>query len=215
MSDKEKEIQMIVEEGNDNGEYLKNKTKIKLSYLILLPIVIILIILITYQPNKEIELLTTNSDNIINSNSKNDSINQFNEQNNLDVFKESIEILDYKSSIPNSAGGVDCNIVWKNLSDKTIKYVTFTVIPFNRVNDSVIGEHKYKGGSYDLEVTGPIKGKEIYGFETYWSCVWYNSSIDYIKIIKIKIEYIDGIVISTSDINIIKQLGYVRKPNIF
>jgi hypothetical protein len=78
-----------------------------------------------------------------------------------------------------------------------------------------MGRHDYKGdGSHDLIITGPIQSKQIDGHGTHWSCVWYNSSIDYIKIIKIKIEYIDGRIITTSDIDIIEKLGYSRKPNV-
>ena len=42
-----------------------------------------------------------------------------------------IAIYEHFPSTPNSAGGVDVIIFWKNISPKDIKYVTFTVKPFN------------------------------------------------------------------------------------
>jgi len=132
----------------------------------------------------------------------------------LETFKSSIEIIKYYTSSPNSAGGVDCNIIWKNLSEKTVKYARFTVVPFNEVNDRVKGKHDYNGdGEKTVKVTGPVKSKQIDGNGTYWDCLWYNWTIDYMLITGIEIEYLDGSVISTTDINIIEKLGYTRKPN--
>jgi hypothetical protein len=132
----------------------------------------------------------------------------------LETFKSSIEIIKYYTSSPNSAGGVDCNIIWKNLSEKTVKYARFTVVPFNEVNDRVKGEHDYSGdGEKTVKVTGPVKSKQIDGNGTYWDCLWYNWTIDYMLITGIEIEYSDGSIISTTDINIIEKLGYIRKPN--
>ena len=132
----------------------------------------------------------------------------------LETFKNSIEIIKYYTSSPNSAGGVDCNIIWKNLSEKTVKYARFTVVPYNKVNDRVKGEYDYNGnGEKVLEVTGPFKSKQIHGYGTHWDCLWYNWTIDYMLITGIEIEYLDGSVILTFDVNIIQKLGYTRKPN--
>ena len=132
----------------------------------------------------------------------------------LETFKNSIEIIKYYTSSPNSAGGVDCNIIWKNLSEKTVKYVSFTVVPYNKVNDRVKGEHDYYGyGEKTVRVTGPVKSKQIDGNGTHWDCLWYNWAIDYMLITGIVIEYLDGSIISTYDVNIIQKLGYTRKPN--
>lgn len=132
----------------------------------------------------------------------------------LETFKNSIEIIKYYTSSPNSVGGIDCNIIWKNLSEKTVKYARFTVVPYNKVNDRVKGEYDYNGnGEKIVEVTGPVKSKQIDGYGTYWDCLWYNWTIDYMLITGIEIEYLDGSIISTSDVNIIQELGYTRKPN--
>ena len=66
------------------------------------------------------------------------------------------------TSSPNSAGGVDLNIVLKNISDKTIKYVVFSVEAFNRVDDPVrcdIRNDKYFRG----RDTGPIEPLKVSG----------------------------------------------------
>ena len=132
----------------------------------------------------------------------------------LETFKNSIEIIKYYTSSPNSAGGVDCNIIWKNLSEKTVKYARFTVVPYNKVNDRVKGKYDYNdNGEKVVKVTGPVKSKQIDGYGTYWDCLWYNWTIDYMLITGIEIEYLDGSIISTSDVNIIQELGYTRKPN--
>ena len=82
--------------------------------------------------------------------------------------------------IPNSAGGVGPTIVWRNDSGKTIKYATFTAIPYNSVGDIVSSDI---GGvtSVDLKVTGPIKPfnreTDIVG-----SCFFYKNSIPSIEL---------------------------------
>lgn len=147
----------------------------------------------------------------------NDAINKSNKPKNtvsLDSMKKSIQIIKYYTSEPNSADGVDCNIIWKNLSKKTIKYATFTVIPYNAVNDAVKGRYdSYSDGSHNLSVTGPIKTNQISGYGTYWECIWYNSTIDYMRIVGIELEYMDGSKLSTSDTDIINKLGYYRQQN--
>jgi hypothetical protein len=123
-----------------------------------------------------------------------------------DNLPETIKIIKYYTLSPNLVGGVGCNIIWKNLSEKTIKYITFTVAPYNKVNDRVNSEK-------NITETGPVKSKQISETYTYWGCVWYNVTIDYMLITGIKIQYLDGSTISTDDINIIQKLGYTRKPN--
>jgi hypothetical protein len=90
---------------------------------------------------------------------------------------------------PNSAGGVSVSLEFKNISDKTIKYITFNFQAFNRVNDPV--NCTIRNSSNRLaEVTGPIlpmKGQHVA-----WSNLWYNSTIDNAKIKSVQIEYMDG-----------------------
>ena len=76
------------------------------------------------------------------------------------------------ASGPDSAGGVGVQISIKNDSEKTIKYVSFKVIPYNAVNDVVSSSI---GGVTDkwLKITGPINpGARCNGAR--WESLWYN-----------------------------------------
>ena len=123
-----------------------------------------------------------------------------------------ITLIKYYTSSPNSAGGVDFNIIWKNLSPKTVKYASFKVDAYNAVNDVVYS--KYGDGRTRVKCTGPIKQGKIDGYGTYWDCVWYNYSIDYARIVDIYIMYTDGSTLTIEKENI-KELGYYREDNKF
>ncbi len=95
------------------------------------------------------------------------------------------------TSSPNSAGGVDLTIVYKNISDRTIKYAIFRVEAFNRVDDPVrceIRNDKYFGG----RDTGPIEPSKFSGIGKAWTNAWYNNSITYAKIDRVTIIYMDN-----------------------
>lgn len=103
------------------------------------------------------------------------------------------EIYSYTPSEPNSADGVDISIAFRNLSSKTIKYITFSVTPFNAVDDPVFSEIGNKS-TVNLKFTGPVdpaieKGTYSTGI---WETVWYNRTIKYCKINSAIIEYMDG-----------------------
>lgn len=103
------------------------------------------------------------------------------------------EIYSYTTSEPNSASGVDISIAFRNLSSKTIKYITFSVTPFNAVDDPVFSEIGNKS-TVNLKFTGPVDpaiSKGTYSTGT-WETVWYNSTIKYCKINSATIEYMDG-----------------------
>jgi len=132
------------------------------------------------------------------------AVNQADEKNGQ-LIPSSITIIKYYTSSPNSAGGVDCNIVWKNTSDKTVKYARFTVAPYNAVDDMVASE--IGGDTYKrLKATGPVKPGATDGYGTTWECIWYNSTIAYMKITGIELEYMDGSVISTNNTDLIAQV---------
>lgn len=110
-----------------------------------------------------------------------------------DKAREIIRVTRLATSSPNSAGGVDLFIGYTNQSDKTIKYVTFTVVPYNAVGDKVyseIGRHS----TYRATDTGPWeKGQGLAGnYSWYWENAWYNWSISSVKMTDISIEYTDG-----------------------
>lgn len=107
----------------------------------------------------------------------------------IDQLKHSIKITSAWLDSPNSAGGVDANVYYKNLSDKTIKYLTWVGHPINavgdRVNCEIRGYDDFRGRD-----TGPIKPGHSGG--GCWSCAWYNYTAKKLVITEIVIEYMDG-----------------------
>ena len=107
----------------------------------------------------------------------------------LDQLKHSIKITSAWLDSPNSAGGVDANVYYKNLSNKTIKYLTWVGHPINavgdRVNCEIRGYDDFRGRD-----TGPIKPGHSGG--GCWSCAWYNYTAKKLVITEIVIEYMDG-----------------------
>ena len=93
------------------------------------------------------------------------------------------------SKTTNSVGGVSVSIVWKNNTDKTVKYFKWTGFPTNAVGDMVscsIRDYSYFTG----RETGPIKPNKK--SDPYWDCVWYCWQVDKIHITKVEVEYMDG-----------------------
>ena len=110
----------------------------------------------------------------------------------IEAYKDSIQIIKKYVSEPNSAGGVDLNIIWKNKTNRVIKYARFEVGAINAVNDEVYSEISIYPGSQWVKVTGPVKPNQVDGYGTYWSCVWYNHTIKRCKIKSVKLEFMDG-----------------------
>ena len=114
------------------------------------------------------------------------------------VAEEVCTIYDPVTSAPNSAGGVDFEVSFTNSSEKTIKYITFYVTPYNAVSDPVASEI---GGTVQavLKGTGPFptspRGREGL-YELTWENVWYNKTIRLGQIDAVDIEYMDGSLIS-------------------
>ena len=121
-----------------------------------------------------------------------DSVNAFKKESL--IYKDSIQVIKSYTDDPNSAGGVDCNIVFKNTSSRPLKYVRFDVEGINAVGDVVPCE--IRGFNIDyLTVTGPIKSGKTHGYDTYWSNVWYNHSIRKMKVVGYELEYMDGTIV--------------------
>ena len=117
-----------------------------------------------------------------------DSIQRVQEyQSNM---KDSIKIMKTYCEGPNSAGGVDVNIIWKNNTKRTIKYMRFHTVALNAVGDMV--PCTIRGYDRWLKVTGPIKSGRVDGYGTYWDCVFYNHSIRKVKVLEYEIEFMDG-----------------------
>lgn len=92
---------------------------------------------------------------------------------------------------PNSVGGVDCTIVFRNLSDQKLKYVTFGVSAINAVGDHVKCEIR-KSDLVNLKVTGPVSIDNFQPPINRWDNCWYNSSIREGRIVYIDVVFMDG-----------------------
>lgn len=133
----------------------------------------------------------------------------------------------------NSADGVSMYITWDNNSEKEIKYITFKVQLYNRVNDPVDCTIRKQSIEY-LQQTGPIpQGKGNYiaffrdvvfkGIEVSvaeeskdldngwsgvrWENIWYNSDAYYAKVIGVNVEYMDGTTYSCNGEDLFDSLG--------
>jgi len=108
-------------------------------------------------------------------------------------------------SQPNSAGGVDLKIGMVVFSEKTIKYIRFTVDAYNKVQDKVRCEILRSSQRIAL-LTGPYKK----GFSTErpftWENMFYNNTIDCFKLVHVEIEYMDGSIETFSEPDIKKLL---------
>jgi hypothetical protein len=112
-------------------------------------------------------------------------------------LRKIIRIKKFYSTKANSAGGVDFNIIWQNRSNKTIKYATFKVEPYNAVGD-IVNCTIRNTSTFSGKVTGPIKSNKWNGYGTVWTNAWYNNTIKKIEITGVYIDYTDG---STEFIN--------------
>ncbi|NTW99661.1 MAG: hypothetical protein HGB35_07005 [Geobacteraceae bacterium] len=70
-----------------------------------------------------------------------------------------------------------------NTSNKTIKYISFSVIGYNPVKDMVRGRPVVKG-------VGPIKPGESAVYD--WEYLWFTDLVQTHKIMQIKVQYMDG-----------------------
>ena len=120
--------------------------------------------------------------------------------------KNIVRVTKLQVSKPNSVGGVRVPIGHKNMSDKTIKYITFEVVPYNAVGDIMRCEIR-DYANFGCQATGPYAtGEGLAGNNSaYWDCVWYNSTITSVQLTNIDIEYMDGTSVSLSG----NELNYV------
>lgn len=122
-----------------------------------------------------------------------DDIKQMANEKNIALGKQKLNelltITKISTSKPNSAGGVDVSVSWKNNSEKEIKYIRFQMQAFNAVGDSVRSEIGNRS-LFNLEDTGPFKG----GVKntSKGKNAWYNKTIVKANIDSIEIEYMDG-----------------------
>jgi hypothetical protein len=106
---------------------------------------------------------------------------------------------------PNSAGGVSVYAAFYNIGDKALKYVYIEVEPYNAVHDKQISSVGIKS-AVKLKEVGPINSGARSG--GVWSCVWYNSTIKYVKISGLILVFMDGSrVTASSDNDLSKYLA--------
>lgn len=117
------------------------------------------------------------------------SVDSIKKANRIKLLKNSVRITTARLSSPNSAGGVDAIVFYKNLSDKTIKYFYWEGCAKNAVGDIVENEI---GGRvlFRGKDTGPIKPRKTGG--GCWDCIIYNSTARKLIITEVAIEYMDG-----------------------
>jgi len=101
-----------------------------------------------------------------------------------------IAIVYYDTGYPNSVGGVDAEISWVNISSKDIKYITFSVKPYNKVDDVVSSDIGNKIVAR-LAATGPFDASKTSPHHMTWGTVWYNNTIERLEIEKVEIIFMD------------------------
>ena len=121
----------------------------------------------------------------------------------LNAVKKSIQLESYVLHSPNSAGGCDMTINYRNISKKAIKYAVFVCKFYNAVDDEVAceirGFRNFRG-----QDTGPINYWEYSG--CHWGCPIYNWSARKMEIIGIEIDYMDGTELNISA----EEMKYVK-----
>lgn len=99
-----------------------------------------------------------------------------------------ISISSYNATV-NSAGGVDVEIEFENMSDKVCKYIEFDITPYNKVDDIVYDD--FGNSRKTIKHTGFVQPKEKLEVSTP-KPIWYSYDISYIKINSVKITYSDN-----------------------
>lgn len=89
---------------------------------------------------------------------------------------------------PNSAGGVDVDIIWANKTNKRVKYAYFTLTPYNKVDDKCYSQIGQRSTTI-IKAIGPY---EMGIYKSEWENIWYNHSISYCILTKVSFEYMDG-----------------------
>ncbi|MFK2228929.1 hypothetical protein ACIXKX_18505 [Bacteroides fragilis] len=100
-----------------------------------------------------------------------------------------IEVEYLYTDTPNSAGGTSLFFRLKNISPKTIKYISVTGYPINAVKDKCycsIGRYSQT----TRKGVGPIEEGEVAGYT--WENTWYNHTIDKFIPVSINIQYMNG-----------------------
>ncbi len=216
-SDQNREIEYIEERKEDNSDYLdankNSKTDRNIIFALIIIAVVVTFIAITQRlcSNSESTKIlpdTTTTANIALEKAKIDSINEIRQKEvakkREETIMNSIKITSAYVSRPNYADGCDVYFYYKNLSDKTIKYLVWESSFLNAVGDhvrcSIRDEFRFRGRD-----TGPIKKNKSGG--GLWDCVIYNSTASKLDLESVEIEYMDGstLILSKDEIKKVRK----------
>lgn len=118
-------------------------------------------------------------------------VNEQKRQAEIEDARKLIRVTKVAVSAPDSAGGVELYFNFINESEKTIKYVYFSVTFYNAVGDVVNGQYNYGTVNYCKD-TGPFAtGEGRTGTWWHWGD-FYNWDIASVKLVDLSIEYTDG-----------------------
>ena len=101
----------------------------------------------------------------------------------------------------NSVGGVSVRLNYINTSGKTLKYIYFDLLPYNRVNDPLPLEIETVRATEFVPPSNDIIYKRC-------ECVWYDSTLAYFEIVKIKVVFDDNSEVMIDDKNILNELKF-------
>lgn len=104
----------------------------------------------------------------------------------------------------NSIDGVSIQINYINTSDKIIKYIYLDLVPYNRVNDALPELEK------TVTATNFVYPIDII-IQSRWECVWYNSTLSYFKIKKIRVVFDDNTSVTVDDAAVIADIEFTAE----
>lgn len=106
------------------------------------------------------------------------------------TFQNDVIKINAPSVSINTAAGVNVTIRAKNLSDKSVKSIIYHIAFLDRYGETASCkiQHIYKKGL--LDSLGPYKKGKLMGGT--WNAVIYNSTVEYVVVESVEIEYIDG-----------------------
>lgn len=116
----------------------------------------------------------------------------------------------------NAAGGIGVKHNIYNASNKSMKYITFVYVPYNKVGDAVAST---TSGEIEVraKLTGPFNPHQE--SEVQWPVLWYNPTIVEVKLKEVLIQYMDGSeeIIGAKDIDCMDRTGSayyetIKKP---
>lgn len=101
--------------------------------------------------------------------------------------------------------GISCYVEFINITDKVAKYVKFDFTPYNRVFDQAYS-HIDGTSNKTVTVTNFIGPNETYYAK--WENVWFNSTIEYIKLTKVEMIFADNTSLIINNPDKLKQTEF-------